>query len=208
MPATRRIALALPLGVPHLEEVVHGIHAYGQEHAEWDFVTSPETHSIPVGSLAGWDGDGVIGMVSAPADLGVVKGLACPVVNLSGAIPDPGLPRVRVDYERAGELAAEHLLNRGFERFAFYGLKDTFFARSCLEGFRSRVERHGARCRVYEDAATFVDNDIGRAVGGSISESLASPHRLAGVLDSDFKGLRGGCRRHCYQPREGCNKKG
>ena len=155
MPATRRIALALPLGVPHLEEVVHGIHAYGQEHAEWDFVTSPETHSIPVGSLAGWDGDGVIGMVSAPADLGVVKGLACPVVNLSGAIPDPGLPRVRVDYERAGELAAEHLLNRGFERFAFYGLKDTFFARSCLEGFRSRVERHGARCRVYEDAATF-----------------------------------------------------
>lgn len=151
----KRIALALPLGVPHLEEVVHGIRAYGQKHAGWDFVTSPETHSIPVGTLAGWDGDGVIGMVSAPADLGVVKALPCPVVNLSGAIANPGLPRVRVDYERAGELAAEHLLNRGFERFAFYGLKDVYFARSCLDGFRSRVERHGARCCVYEDPPTF-----------------------------------------------------
>lgn len=151
----KRIALALPLGVPHLEEVVHGIRSYGQRRAEWDFVTSPETHSIPVGTLAGWDGDGVIGMVSAPGDLGVVKGLTCPVVNLSGAIANPGLPRVRVDYERAGQLAAEHLLSRGFERFAFYGLKDVFFARSCLEGFRSCVERHGARCRVYEDPPTF-----------------------------------------------------
>lgn len=151
----KRIALALPLGVPHLEEVVHGIRSFGQQQAAWDFVTSPETHSIPVRSLTGWDGDGVIGMVSAPADLAVVRSLRCPVVNLSGAIEDSRLPRVRVDYERAGELAAEHLLHRGFERFAFYGLKQTFFALACLKGFRDRVERHGAQCRVYEDAATF-----------------------------------------------------
>lgn len=141
--------------MPHLEEVVHGIRSFGQQQAAWDFVTSPETHSIPVRSLTGWDGEGVIGMVSAPADLRVVRGLRCPVVNLSGAIEYSGLPRVRVDYARAGELAAEHLLHRGFERFAFYGLKDTFFALACLNGFRGRIEQHGAQCRVYEDTATF-----------------------------------------------------
>lgn len=143
------------MGVPHLEEVVHGIRLYGQRHAGWDFVTSPETHSIPVSSLAGWDGDGVIAMVSASADLGVVRSLKCPVVNLSGAIAEAKLPRVRVDYELAGQLAAEHLLNRGFERFAFYGLKNIFFAESCLRGFQKRIERHSSPCSVYEDPSTF-----------------------------------------------------
>lgn len=155
MPRIKRIALALPLGVPHLEEVVHGIRLYARQQADWDFVTSPETHSVPVSSLKGWDGDGVIGMVSCPADLKVVDGLTCPVVNLSGGLEKVPLPRVRVDYANSGELAAAHLLSRGFENFAFYGLKNTFFAESILGGFRKRLEPHQPACAVYEDAPTF-----------------------------------------------------
>jgi len=52
-------------------------------------------------------------------------------------------------------MAAEHLLSRGFEHFAFYGLKDIFFSRSCLDGFRTRIVRHSSACSVYEDASTF-----------------------------------------------------
>ena len=155
MPKVKRIALALPLGVPHLEAVVHGIRLLGQRQVQWDFVTSPETHSIPVASLAGWDGDGVIALASTRADLKVLESLACPVVNLSGALADAPVPRVRVDYVAAGQLAAEHLLTRGFERFAFYGLKDTFFANECLKGFRQRLEPHGTACSVYEDPPSF-----------------------------------------------------
>jgi len=136
---TKRIALALPLGVSHLEEVVHGIQLHARKQINWDFVTSPETHSIPVSSLAGWDGDGVIGMVNTTEDLRVVRKLKCPVVNLSGALADAGLPRVRVDYELAGRMAAKHFLDRGFERFAYYGLRGIFYARACLQGFRSHV---------------------------------------------------------------------
>ena len=143
------------MGVPHLEEVVHGIRLYGQSQAGWDFVTSPETHSIPASSLTGWDGDGVIGMVSATADLDVVRKLSCPVVNLSGALAKAGLPRVRVDYELAGRLAAAHLLNRGFERFAYYGLRGIFFAQSCLIGFQRHIDQHSGVCSVYEDEGTF-----------------------------------------------------
>lgn len=151
---TKRIALALPLGVSHLEEVVHGIQLHARKQLNWDFVTSPETHSIPVSSLAGWDGDGVIGMVNTPEDLRVVRKLKCPVVNLSGALADAGLPRVRVDYEMAGRMAAKHFLDRGFERFAYYGLRGIFYARACLEGFRHHVEQHGGKCAVYEDEST------------------------------------------------------
>jgi len=154
VPKPKRIALALPLGVPHLEEVVHGIQLYAREQVNWDFVTSPETHSIPVASLAGWDGDGVLGMVNTAADLRVVRQLDCPVVNLSGALADAGLPRVRVDYALAGRMAAEHFLDRGFERFAYYGLCGIFYAGACLQGFRGHIEQHGGRCVVYEDEST------------------------------------------------------
>lgn len=148
----KRIALALPLGVPHLEEVVHGIRLYARQHADWDFVTSPETHSIPVASLPGWAGDGVIAMINSPNDLQIARQLGCPVVNLSGALEDSVVPRVRVDYEAAGRLAAEHLLSRGFERFAFYGLRDIFYSRACQEGFlRTAAGGHGS---VYEDEST------------------------------------------------------
>jgi LacI family transcriptional regulator len=154
VPKSKRIALALPLGVPHLEEVVHGIRLYAQREADWDFVTSPETHSIPVSTLAGWDGDGVIGMVHTAEDLRVVRRLACPIINLSGALADSGVPRVRVDYHRAGRMAAEHLLSRGFDRFAYYGLREVFYARACLEGFRDEIQAHGGQCAVYEDDST------------------------------------------------------
>lgn len=154
VPKNKRIALALPLGVPHLERVVHGLRLYAREHTDWDFITSPETHSIPVGSLASWDGDGVIAMVNTREDLRVVRRLRCPVVNLSGALAEAGLPRVRVDYALAGRMAAEHLLSRGFEKFAFYGLRDVFYARACLEGFREHLQQHGGECSVYEDEST------------------------------------------------------
>lgn len=154
MPKAKRIALALPLGVPHLERVVHGLRLYAREHTNWDFVTSPETHSIPVATLSGWDGDGVFAMVNTPDDLRVVRKLRCPVVNLSGALPDAKLPRVRVDYALAGRMAAEHLLTRGFENFAFYGLRRVFYARACYEGFRQHIEQHGGQCALYEDESS------------------------------------------------------
>jgi LacI family transcriptional regulator len=51
-------------------------------------------------------------------------------------------------------MAAEHLLDRGFEQFAYYGLRGVFYARACLQGFRERIEQHGGQCAVYEDEST------------------------------------------------------
>jgi LacI family transcriptional regulator len=180
----RRIALALPLGVPHLERVVHGLRLYGREHANWDFVTSPETHSIPVSSLATWDGDGVIAMVNTKDDLRVVRRLRCPVVNLSGALADPGLPRVRVDYIRAGKMAAEHLLSRGFEKFAFYGLRDVFYARACLQGFQEHIQQHGGECDVYEDQSSIGQAKPWRSNHGALDAWLKRLVPPVGLMTS------------------------
>lgn len=181
---TKRIALALPLGVPHLERVVHGIHLYVQRTSEWDLVTSPETHSIPVSSLEGWDGDGVIAMINATAELRVVRTLRCPVVNLSGALANAGLPRVRVDYAAAGNMAADHLWRRGFERFAYYGLRGVFYARACREGFQRQVEQRGGHCSFYEDESTTGLAQPWRHDHGALDKWLQSLEVPVGLMAS------------------------
>ena len=148
--ASRRIAIAFPTGVAHLERTLHGVQRYATERGHWSLVISPEAHFLPVSSLAGWDGDGVIAMINTEDDACVAKSLGVPVVNISGAMEDAGLPRVRVDYRTAGQMAAEHLLDSGFRRFAYYGLRDFWYAEQYGAGFSQRVAQYGAECALHE----------------------------------------------------------
>ncbi len=150
----REVALALPAGVPHLERVLHGIRIYAQRHADWVFIASPETHFMSVAGLEGWTGDGVIALVNSKEELRVAKSLKMPVVNLSGVLKDAGLPRVRVDYREGGSKAADHLLERGFQRFAFYGLKNVWYSQLYREGFEKRLSVFDLKCDAYEVPST------------------------------------------------------
>jgi LacI family transcriptional regulator len=120
---------------------LHGIAAYARQRARWVVEGSPEHdyRSIAVEDLRQWQGDGVLAFVTNPRQARIARGLSIPVVNLSGALEDPGLPRVRSDFLACGRLAAEHLLERGFRRFAYYGLKRIWFSRMFLRGFRERL---------------------------------------------------------------------
>lgn len=149
MPQTaqrKRIALVFPLAVPHLANFVEGVVDYSKAGAEWTFTTSPawsggfpETFAISMKSLRGWHGDGVIAVITQEADALVARELPFPVVNLSGTMKDPcGVPRVMVDHEEIGGVAARHFLAKGFRRFAYYGVADTYYGESRQVGF-SRV---------------------------------------------------------------------
>jgi LacI family transcriptional regulator len=56
-----------------------------------------------------------------------------------------GIPSVHSDYARAGELAAEHLLQRGIRDFAGFGMNAASFWRERCRAFRVAVERAGGR---------------------------------------------------------------
>jgi LacI family transcriptional regulator len=65
-----------------------------------------------------------------------------PVVLIEPKEQDSGLPTVRTDHRRAGELAVEHLASLGHERIGIITLSEewTMGARH-LEGYRSGIER-------------------------------------------------------------------
>ena len=65
--------------------------------------------------------------------------LDCPVVIVPSDQPIPGVFRVDIDDVAIGRLAAEHLIARGYQNFAFVGRSDAHYAKQRLEGFQSVV---------------------------------------------------------------------
>ncbi len=159
------IALAINVGVIHLERVVRGIRDYAERHTDWRFLISPETHYLTPTALEGWNGDGVIALANTPDDMRVLDSLDCPVVNLSGAYSDSKFPRIRPDYDRIGRMAAWHLLDRGYRRFGFYGITDIWYSEGYEAGFTQELATRDLDCSVLRVAATLGEKsrwDIGQ----------------------------------------------
>lgn len=139
-PPQPMVALAFSLAVPHLAHLLRGILRYARAHTRWRFSTSESNHGR-LADLTGWKGDGAIGLATNARDVEVARSLPCPVINCSGSLAATELPRVRPDYFAAGTLAAEHLLDRCYRRFAFYGIKDRFYSQQLKAGFTERLAR-------------------------------------------------------------------
>jgi LacI family transcriptional regulator len=171
----RHVALAFPLGVAHLQPAVEGISDYARAHGEWSFTMSPETVTMPVQSLRGWRGDGAIAMLTTRRDVMAARTLGMPIVTFSGALRDPGVPRVIVDNHAIGTLAAEHLLACGFRRFAFYGLRNVAYTEDRGNAFAEVLSARGMnRCAVHLSPNAFTARRPWNDEMGKLERWLAS----------------------------------
>lgn len=69
----------------------------------------------------------------------LLAGLGCPVILVPSDQPVDEVYHVDVDDLAIGRLAAEHLIARGYQNFAFVGRGDAHYAKQRLQGFRSVV---------------------------------------------------------------------
>jgi LacI family transcriptional regulator len=148
MPAYRskEIALAFPRGA-HQEVFITGVLRYAIEHGcNWSYITSPESLALSVQDLRGWKGDGIIAALNTPAEASCVNELKVPVVNISGTLDETPVPRVSLDNRLVGQLAAEHLIERGFREFAYYGLRNVAYSSARESTFEARLQQAGFRC--------------------------------------------------------------
>ncbi len=156
MAQPERIALAFPLGMPHHELLIEGVLAYAREHGrQWSFLTAPESMTLSILDLRGWQGAGIIAKLNLPAEARFAANLKIPIVNVSGALRKSPVPRVTVDNRKIGRLAAEHLLHAGFRNLAFYGVRRTGYSHLREVGFRRRLDEAGLDCAVLRAATTF-----------------------------------------------------
>ncbi len=136
----RLVALVLPVNVSWGAVLAEGVADYSREHEAWDFTTSPPTMAeaeevaLTAYSLKGWGGQGAIAVINDTAEARAARRLGFPVVCVNGNVRNPGLPRVMPDYYAGGEMAAEHLLDRGSQRLAYFGLDGPVVLRGAQAG--------------------------------------------------------------------------
>lgn len=101
---------------------------------------------------------GVIGRLVAPDIIEAVFALNLPAIGmdltdeqLADARFTQAVSEIRPDSHKAGRMAAEHLLERGFRRFAFCGhSKNPNWSRQRAEGFCERLKEAGFGCDIYQ----------------------------------------------------------
>ncbi len=125
---------------------VMGVVRYGRERGNWNVFVELDVDISTFRRLRSWDGHGVIAHVSTPEKARAIRQLSVPVVNLSSAIERLSVPRVTTDQEAIGASAARHLMERGFTRFAFLGIRGLWFSHLRQRGFERSVREAGYPC--------------------------------------------------------------
>ena len=122
-----------------------GIYRYTRPRHTWVFLPVPEVNVKNILKLKDGHFDGAIGTVGRPDLAAAALSLGIPFVNLYGGHPFKGLPQVGVDDMEIGRLAAQNLLGKGFENFAFYGLERRGFSWGNWLGFKDELRKNGKK---------------------------------------------------------------
>ncbi len=100
-----------------------------------DLYRQPE---LLVASLREWQPSAIV-TEWLPGLTEALVGLGCPVVLVPSDVPVAGVYSVDIDDVAIGRLAAEHLIARGYQNFAFVGRSDAHYAKQRLAGFEEVV---------------------------------------------------------------------
>ncbi|MBN1910897.1 MAG: DNA-binding transcriptional regulator [Pirellulales bacterium] len=150
MPKNVQVALAFALSEPHQVRILRGIEQFAEKRGNWAFTFSPEHYGSSLAALKHWPGDGVLATITTKRELEIAREMKLPIVNLSGALRETGFPRVMVDQEAMGRIAADHLLKCGFRNFGYFGVQRVWSSHQRKTGFARRVKQAGWECSVLE----------------------------------------------------------
>jgi LacI family transcriptional regulator len=174
----------------HGRQILQGVSHYLRSHRAWTIVLEHrETEATLPHWFDTWRGDGVISRWSGPRVSEALHELDVPVVDVSSREPRFGLPRITSDDRAIGSMAAEHLLERYFRSFAFYGLKDELWSTRRREGFLETVSRAGYPVEVFESCPQKHHHRSSQEELNRIGRWLVSLAKPVGVMAC--KDLRG-----------------
>lgn len=162
------MALLIETSNAYARGLLQGVVHYIREHQPWSFhLIEQGRGDDPPAWLERWHGDGIIARIETPRIAQAVIRAGVPAVDMSAARLVPALPWVETDDEAIAQLAAGHLLERGFKHFGFCG--DGRFNWSVWreKHFRARIE--SARHRV--------DSYRPRTAGGDLTTQVEDIRR-------------------------------
>ncbi len=149
----RRVALIIETSSIYGRELLSGIVRFMRMHDDWSvFLEQRDLSKKPPAWIANWNGDGIISRATTPQLLTAVAATGVPLVELTDRQDGSTLPRVRSNDAAIGRMAAEHLFERGFQRFGYCGFQDEAWSKRREEAFVDAVQSAGWSCDVYNSA--------------------------------------------------------
>ena len=156
-----------------------GIAAYVRAHRNWSvFYQERGLGDGPPPWLADWEGDGIIARVENLRLARAIQRLNLPTVELRGRSRLPGVVTFGSNQQSVARMAAEHLLERGFRRFAFCGFGGADYSESRLRYFRDYLAARGYQVQSYSAA----HNPETFATPAREAEALVRPEALGAWL--------------------------
>jgi len=118
----KSVALLLETSNAYSRGLLDGIITFVQQHAAWSvYLPEQGRGAAPPDWLKNWKGDGIIARIETQAIANAVCRTRLPIVDVSAARHIPDIPWIETNDFAIAELAAEHLISRGFSNLAFCG---------------------------------------------------------------------------------------
>ena len=145
-----RVALLVETSLASGRDILRGIGRYVRECGPWSIYHEPRSlEEAAPAWLRTWRGDGIIARIQNRRIAAAVAATRLPAIDVLGVVSHDRLPLVHVDNAAIAQLAADHLLDRGFRHFGYCGLSGINWSDQRRDAFASRVAERGGQCSVY-----------------------------------------------------------
>ena len=147
----RHVALIIETSSIYGRDLLAGIVRYMRMHDQWSvFLEQRDLFKQPPTWLDDWHGHGIISRATTSRLIDAISNTGVPFVELTDRKGATELPQVRSNDAAIGRMGAEHLLERGFERFGFCGYKGEAWSKRREDAFVGMVqEKSSEPCSLY-----------------------------------------------------------
>jgi LacI family transcriptional regulator len=196
----RRVLLMIETSLEYGRQLLRGINRYVMQHDPWSlYLDQRELMAEAPAWLEKWDGDGIITRWTTPELARRFREMRVPVVDLTDVYGNLGLPHIWTNHVAIGEMAARHLLERGFRHFGFCGFSNHDWSKRRLQGFRRELQKAGCDCRVLEsewDTFRTHNWDEQQEAISRWLDGIAKPVGIMACNDMRGQHVLDACRRH------------
>lgn len=151
-----KVALLIETSRGFGRQLLRGIVRYGRLHGPWSFLITPGDFMQTVPRMKEWGGTGIIARLETKKIEDAVLGTGLPTIILDltpqqqqDDNPLSKLSEIASDSSGASQMAAEHLLSRGFANFAFVGVGGRIWSDLRQEAFCQAIKSAGFEPHVY-----------------------------------------------------------
>lgn len=133
--------------------LIRGIADFVRQHGPWSIYFTPHGLREPLSTwLRNWRGGGILARIDDDRTARMLIARKLPLIDLRGRLPNLGLPRFVPDPLLVAQLAFEHLQERGFRHYGFFGLPrgEHVDMERRRNHFRGIVTKAGWECHVFE----------------------------------------------------------